>query len=373
MRRIFFIAGEASGDLHGSALVAALLRRDPTLVIQGWGGDQMATAGCEVLKHYRELAFMGFVEVLRNLGTIRANFRLVKEQIQAFRPDAVVFVDYPGFNMRMLPWVKAQGITTIYYIAPQVWAWHRNRVKVLRQYADQTLVILPFEEAFFREHGVDAQFVGHPLVERIPSFRPAPDFHVRFSLDDVRPVIALLPGSRRQEVHNMLPAMLHIARAYPEFQWAVSAAPSLPDEVYASVLPEHGGVKLIRGATYDLLSHATTALVTSGTATLETALFRVPQVVLYKGNWLSYQIARRLVQVKYISLVNLLLDRPLVQELIQDDLTPTNLQIAFDRLRDTDIRAEIQTGYDTLLRILGEGKASELAAELVLRAESLKV
>lgn len=370
MRRLFLIAGEASGDLHGSALVTALLRRDPTLTMQGWGGDQMAAAGCEILKHYRELAFMGFVEVLRNLGTIRANFRLIKKQIQAFRPDAVVFIDYPGFNMRLLPWVKKQGISTIYYIAPQVWAWHRSRVKTLRQYADQTLVILPFEEAFFREHGVEAQFVGHPLVERIRGFKSDPTFFKRFDLNPDRPLIALLPGSRRQEVQNMLPVMLSLTSDYPDLQWAVSVAPSLPEEVFQSLIPKDVSVRLVRGATYDLLSHATSALVTSGTATLETALFRVPQVVLYKGNPLSYLIARQLIRVRYISLVNLLLDRPLVKELIQNDLTLPNLTAAFHHLQEVEARTEMQVGYDTLFTMLGDGKASESAAAYIHEALS---
>jgi lipid-A-disaccharide synthase len=367
VERLYIIAGEASGDLHGAALVRALRARRPDLQIRGWGGDQMAAAGCTVVKHYRDLAFMGFVEVLRNLRTIRGNFAFARRDIAAFRPDAVIFIDYPGFNLRLLPWVKRQGIRTVWYIAPQVWAWHQSRVRQIRQFVDELLVILPFEKEFFESHGVPCHFTGHPLAHRIATYRPDPGFSARYGLDADRPLIALLPGSRSQEIRGMLPVMLEVARTRPDLQWALAAAPSQPDELYQALIPRDNPLVIVRNATYDLLAHARAAMVTSGTATLETALFGVPQVVVYKGNPLSYQIARRLIRVRYISLVNLLLDRPLVRELIQGELTVPHLHQALAELLDPDGAARIREGYDALRQSLAGSDASAKAAEIILR------
>jgi lipid-A-disaccharide synthase len=371
VERLYIIAGEASGDLHGAALVRALRERRPELQVRGWGGDQMAAAGCTVVKHYRDLAFMGFVEVLRNLRTIRGNFAFARQDIAAFRPDTLIFIDYPGFNLRLLPWVKRQGIRTVWYIAPQVWAWHQSRVRLLKQYVDELLVILPFEKAFFEEQGMHCHFVGHPLAHRIAAYRPDPEFALRHGLDRQRPLIALLPGSRSQEIRGMLPVMMEVARARPDLQWALAAAPSQPDDLYLALIPPEIPLVIVRNATYDLLAHARAAMVTSGTATLETALFGVPQVVVYKGNPLSFQIARRMIRVRYISLVNLLLDRPLVRELIQGELRVPKLREALEELLDPDCAARIREGYDALRQSLAGSDASARAAEIILREPTI--
>ncbi len=367
MRKIYLIAGEASGDLHGANLVRALLAIDPELKLRGWGGDQMRDAGCEIVKHYRDLAFMGFVEVLKNLPAIRANFSFAHKDISDFEPDTVVFIDYPGFNLRLLPKIKNKGIRTVYYIAPQVWAWHKSRVKTIRRYVDELLVILPFEKVFFNENNVDATYVGHPLMDVIPSFIQNPDFLERTGLTSSKPIIALLPGSRRQEVRHMLPVMLAVASNHPDFQWVIAMAPSLPEAFYREFFEKNSKVKLVPSQTYGLLSIAQAALVASGTATLETALFDVPQVVLYKGNAISYQIAKWLVQVKFISLVNLLLDQPLVTELIQGDMNVVEAEKAFQELLTPEGRLRIQSGYSTLRELLGQHGASGQAAAIILQ------
>lgn len=365
MRKIYLIAGEASGDLHGANLVRELLALDPNLILRGWGGDLMRDAGCEIVKHYRDLAFMGFVEVIKNLAAIRANFAFAYKDIADFKPDVVVFIDYPGFNLRLLPKIKGLGIHTVYYIAPQVWAWHKSRVKTIRQYVDDLLVILPFEKTFFKENRVEATYIGHPLMDVIPSFKKNPDFLHHLDLSASKPIIALLPGSRRQEVRQMLPVMMEVATHYPQFQWVIAMAPSLPEEFYRLFMDKNPNVKLVQSQTYDLLSHAHAALVSSGTATLETALFGVPQVVLYKGNPISYQIARWVVNVKYISLVNLLLDQPLVTELIQGDMNRTKVDHAFQELLTPAGRLRLETGYNVLRQLLGQHGAARQAAILI--------
>lgn len=358
------IAGEASGDMHGAALIGELMRVNPGLDIRGWGGDLMERQGCTIVKHYRELAFMGFVEVVRNLRTIRANFAAIRRDIREFAPDMVVFIDYPGFNMRLLPWVKAQGIRTVYYIAPQAWAWHRGRVRTLKRFADKLLVILPFEEEFFRKQGVDATWVGHPLIDAMD----------RFNATDVppvaqgssKPMIALLPGSRRQEVRNMLPVMLQVARAHPANDWVVAMAPGLSDAFYSEWSKSAGNVHFVRGRTYDILAHAHAALVASGTATLEAALFGVPQVVLYKANPISVWIARALVHVRFISLVNLLIDRRLVEELIQHDMNAASVDRALEHILEGQGREVVLTGYAELRSHLSRSGASANAAKHIL-------
>lgn len=361
------MAGEASGDLHGGNLIRAMMSQEPDLEIRGWGGDEMEAAGCQLVKHYRDLAFMGFVEVIRNLPTILGNLRLARQDISQFQPDVVVFIDYPGFNLRLVPYVKSLGIRTVYYISPQLWAWHKSRVKIIRQYVDDLLVILPFEADFFAREGVQAHYVGHPLVEVIRSFQSKMAVHDALGLPHDRPLIALLPGSRRQEVTNMLPVMASLARRYPQFAWVIAEAPGLSESTYRQVLASYPEIRSIRGHTYDLLAQAHAAVVTSGTATLETALFRVPQVVAYKGSVISYWIARQLVNLDYISLVNLLLDRPLVCELIQQDLTIDRLQDAFQALLDPQTRQAMLDGYEELASLLGEQDASATAAGRILK------
>ncbi|MBN8680191.1 MAG: lipid-A-disaccharide synthase [Chitinophagales bacterium] len=358
--RLYIIAGEASGDLHGSNLLKALYARQSDLECRVWGGDLMQHTGATLVKHYRDLAFMGFVEVVKNLRTILRNIAFCKQDILDFEPDALVLIDYPGFNLRIAEWAKAQGIRVIYYISPQLWAWHASRAKAIKRDVDKLLVILPFEKAFFQGYGIDAEFVGHPLLDAIKDL-PTPAFG-----SDNRPTIALLPGSRKQEVSRILPVMLETTRAFPGYRFVVAGASSLPKGYYHEYLKDFPSVALEKGNTYGILQGAVAALVKSGTSTLETALLNVPQVVCYAGNPISYQIAKRLVKVKYISLVNLIVDRPLVKELIQHDLTPENATAALKDILEPERMAEIKTGYAELRHRLGDGGASERAAMAIL-------
>lgn len=358
--KLYIIAGEASGDLHGSNLLKALKTQAPGISCRVWGGDLMQAAGGDLVKHYRDLAFMGFAEVLKNLRTILRNIAFCKRDILDFQPDALVLIDYPGFNLRMAKWAKKQGLKVIYYISPQIWAWHSSRVHDIRRDVDKMLVILPFEQAFYKKYGVETVFVGHPLLDAIQGMTDT----LREKFD--KPVIALLPGSRRQEVQRILPVMLETSADFPAFDFVIAGTTTLPDDFYKPFLDRYPGVRLLKGQTYPLLQHATAALVKSGTSTLETALFGVPQVVCYSGNPVSYFIARRLVNVKYISLVNLIMDAPLVRELIQNDLNKKNLSGALTEILDPEKSKEIKNGYATLRRLLGEGGASAKAAAAVL-------
>jgi lipid-A-disaccharide synthase len=368
--KYFLLAGEASGDLHGSNLAKALFQKDANAEIQGWGGELMEAAGMTVLKHYRELAFMGFTEVLMNLPTILNNFRLCKKQILAFQPDVLVLIDYPGFNLRMAKWAKQQGFRVSYYISPQLWAWHSSRAKQIKANIDQMLVILPFEKSFYQQYNYEVNFVGHPLLDVVDQFKPAPDFRRRHGLSE-KPLIALLPGSRRQEIKTVLKLMLNMVERFPDYQFVVAGAPSIPEQVYQHIFQQcfpgfATKVKLIQNETYPVLSLASAALVTSGTATLETALFGVPQVVCYKGSSLSYQIAKRLIRVPYISLVNLILQRPVVKELIQSDFNEAKLEEALAEILTTEKQAAMLEAYDQLRKELGNKGASERAAELII-------
>lgn len=310
------------------------------------------------MKHYRDLAFMGFVEVLKNLRTILNNIAFCKQDILEFKPDALVLIDYPGFNLRIARWAKAQGIPVIYYISPQLWAWHASRAHAIRRDVDKLLVILPFEKAFFQQYGLEACFVGHPLLDEI-----------QFKADEKvgsTKKIALLPGSRKQEVSRILPRMLAVTSDFPEYEFVVAGASSLPETYYQEFLAPYPNVKLRRGATYEILQQSDAALVKSGTSTLETALLNVPQVVCYAGNWISYRIAKKLIKVKYISLVNLIVDRPLVRELIQDELNSENLKAALAEILQPEKAAEMKQGYAELRQILGDGGASNRAALEIL-------
>ena len=371
--KYYIIAGEASGDLHGSNLIKALKRLDRDAVIRSWGGDMMKEAGAEVVKHYRDLAFMGFAEVIKNLGTILTNLKFCKQDIEAFRPDVLVLIDYPGFNLRIAKWAKEKGFKVIYYISPQVWAWKESRVKLIREVVDKMLVILPFEKEYFESKwNYKVEFVGHPLVEVINDFLSGASTEKKNP-----PVIALLPGSRQQEITKKLPVMLEASRSFPDFQFVVAKAASLDEDFYKGLLEDYPEIKLVSNQTYSLLSTATAALVTSGTATLETALFGVPQVVCYKGSAISYQIAKRLVKVKYISLVNLIMHKEVVKELIQDELTVPNLIKELDSiLHDEKKRKQIDEDYKALKNLLQQqSNASEKAAQIIvafLRSTSLQ-
>jgi len=360
--KLYVIAGEASGDLHGANLLKALFKMQPDLQCRVWGGDLMQAAGGDLVKHYKDLAFMGFVEVIKNLRTILHNIAFCKKDILAFQPDALVLIDYPGFNLRIAKWAKQQGIRVIYYISPQIWAWHRSRVHDIRRDVDKMLVILPFEQAFFEQYQVEVEFVGHPLLDALQE-------HTAHTLAATGQsnIIALLPGSRRQEVQRILPEMLAVTKDFPNYQFIIAGATSLPETFYQPFLKDYPQVQVVIGKTYELLQKAHAALVKSGTSTLETALFKVPQVVCYAGNPISYHIARRLVQVKYISLVNLIADKPLVRELIQDDLNPANLKSALTEILLPEKRAELIAGYSELRHLLGDGGASQRTAQAIFR------
>jgi lipid-A-disaccharide synthase len=363
--KYYLIAGEASGDLHGSNLILELKKVDAAAQLRCWGGDGMQAAGATVVKHYKDLAFMGFAEVVKNLPTILRNIRFCKEDIGAFKPDVLVLIDYPGFNLRIARWAKSQGYKVIYYISPQVWAWKESRVKMIRNVVDKMLVILPFEKEFYEtKWDYKVAYVGHPLVEVVDTFlqsgTAAPQLFQK-------PIVALLPGSRRQEVAKKLPLMLEASAAFPDYQFVVAKAASLDDAFYASFLNQYRQVASVSNQTYALLSQARAALVTSGTATLETALFGVPQVVCYKGSAISYQIAKRLVKIKYISLVNLIMDKPIVTELIQDDLTVANIRRELEAVLHNEGRIrQIKKDYADLKNLLQEGgNASATAAALI--------
>jgi lipid-A-disaccharide synthase len=362
--KIYLIAGEASGDLHAAKLIRELKKLHPDAEFRAWGGDLMAAEGAIIVKHYRELAFMGFAEVLRNLPAILGNMRLCKDDILAYKPDLVVFVDYPGFNLRIAPFVKSLAIKTAYYISPQLWAWKEGRVNIIRQHIDLMICILPFEADWYAQRGVKAHYVGHPLLDAMAEHPFDTEFRATHKLDE-RPILALLPGSRKQEIRLKLPIMLEAASRFPEHQILVAAAPGQEAAFYQEVAAGKA-MKTINNKTYDLLRNAQAAMVTSGTATLETALLNCPELVAYKGSAISYAIGRRLVKVKYISLVNLILDKLLVKELIQSECNPSALAQEIDQLlHNQPYRNQLQAGYKALRDKLGGPGASARAASLL--------
>lgn len=360
--RYYIIAGEASGDLHGSNLIHALRSRDELAEIRAWGGDKMQAAGAQLAKHYRDLAFMGFVEVIKHLGTILRNIEFCKKDILAWKPDVLVLIDYPGFNLRIARWAHEQRIPVAYYISPQVWAWKEGRVNDIRKYVDRMMVILPFEKEFYSKWQYEVEFVGHPLSRVVADERKEPVV----PLYTEKPVVALLPGSRAQEIRSKLPVMIKMASRFPDFQFVVAGAPAQPDSVYQEIIGK-APVMLLRNDTYNLLKQSRAALVTSGTATLETALFEVPQVVCYRGNPISFWLARKLVKVPFISLVNLILNREVVRELLQNDLNENSLTKELKSLMDDESRrAEIKAAYRELWSLLDGENASDRAAKSVI-------
>jgi len=366
--KYYIIAGEASGDLHGANLMKELYKADAQANIRFWGGDLMEATGGTLVKHYRDLAFMGFAEVVMNLKTIFANIKLCKEDILAFKPDAIIFIDYPGFNMRIAKWAKPLGFKTHYYISPQIWAWKENRINAIKRDVDKMYIILPFEKEFYEhKHSFDVEFVGHPLIDAIHDRKPTDTekFRKEHNLDS-RPVIALLPGSRKQEIAKMLSIMLSVVDDFPDYQFVIAGAPSQEYSFYERFLTK-SSVHFISNQTYDLLSVAYAALVTSGTATLETALFKVPEVVCYKGGWISYQIAKRIITLKYISLVNLIMDKEVVKELIQGELNKKNIVKELNKILTTEYRQNLLKQYDLLEKKLGGKGASLKTANLIFK------
>jgi len=367
--KYYIIAGEASGDLHAANLIKALKAKDEQTNIRAWGGDLMLEAGATLVKHYRDLAFMGFWEVITNLKTILNNITFCKKDIEKFQPDALIFIDYPGFNMRIAKWAKGIGIPTHYYISPQIWAWKENRIKAIKRDVDEMYVILPFEKDFYEEkHQFPVHFVGHPLLDAIKNRASisVEGFQKEHQLSNL-PIIALLPGSRKQEITKMLNLMLKMTSHFPEYQFVIAGAPGQEDEFYKSLIGNQQ-VNFIKNKTYDLLSVAHAALVTSGTATLETALFNVPEVVCYKGNFISYHIAKRIIKLNYISLVNLIMDREVVKELIQDEFNEKQLQVELEKILSTEKRKQILADYKELKEKLGGEGASEKTASLILKS-----
>ncbi len=367
--RYYIIAGEASGDLHASNLMTEIKVEDPDAIFRFWGGDLMQQQGGELVKHYRDLAFMGFLEVIIHLPEILRNFRFCEGDLLQFKPDLLVLVDYPGFNLRMARFASRKGIRVCYYISPQLWAWRPSRVKKIKLWVNKMFVILPFEKDFYLTHHYPVDYVGHPLLDVIHEqmdIVPLPQFLSSNNLDE-RPIIALLPGSRNMEIRKILKGMVTVRDYFPEYQFVIAAAPSVPTALYQEIIRD-SDVQIIGQQTYSLLRYSRAAMVGSGTATLETALMGVPQIVCYKGNYLSYLIARRLVHVKYISLVNLIADKPLVTELIQKDMTTGRMREALQNiLRDGSARTEIISGYADLKRKLGGGGASSRTAKQIVK------
>jgi lipid-A-disaccharide synthase len=340
--KYYIIAGEASGDLHASNLLKEIRKNDPGAQFRGFGGDLMQAHGTHLVRHYRDLAFMGFIEVIANLRTILKNIDACKADIQQWKPDALILVDYPGFNLRIAPFAKEAGIPVFYYISPQIWAWKQSRVHKIAASTDKVFCILPFEKEFYKGFGYDVEFVGHPLLDALD--QPSKELAIP---NDGRKIIAVLPGSRKQEIRTMLPEMMKVVKEFPDYRFVIAGAPSQPESFYREILG-NAGIEIVFGQTYPLLKRSYAAVVTSGTATLETALHDVPEVVCYKGSMISYHIAKRLVKVKYISLVNLIMDKEIVRELIQDEMN--------SRLITDELHKLLGQGRDTILQQYNELK-----------------
>ncbi|MBK9221874.1 MAG: lipid-A-disaccharide synthase [Saprospiraceae bacterium] len=364
-KKIYIIAGEASGDLHGGQLIKEIKKSNPSIDVRGWGGNNMESAGVQLDIRYEKTNFMGFTEVLKNLFTILDLFKITKKSILEFKPDAIILIDYPGFNLRIAKWAHQNLIPVYYYIAPQAWAWKEKRVLILKKYVKKLFVILPFEKLFFSKHGIDTYYFGHPLLETIKQFKFNPEFRKVHKLTN-KSIIALLPGSRKQEISKLLPIYLNGIKNECKYQ-IVIAGLIHHQELYEYHIQKSGiKAQIVYDDTYNLLYQAHLALVTSGTATLETALFGVPELVCYKGSQISYWIAKRLIKVKYISLVNLIADKKIVQELIQDDCTPVAIQSEFRKFQDPQIRKRIKYNLESIQKMLdGHNCYEKVAAEIL--------
>lgn len=362
--KYYIIAGEASGDLHASNLIKSLNKKDENADVRAWGGDLMEEQGATLVKHYRDLAFMGFAEVIMNLRTILTNISFCKKDILEYAPDVLILVDYPGFNLRIAEFAKEKGIKVFYYISPQVWAWKESRVKKIKRVVDKMFVILPFEKEFYKKHNYDVDFVGHPLLDAIANYNAVAK---PLSLATSKPIVALLPGSREQEIKTMLPIMLSVVDQFKDYEFVIAGAPSHEELFYQGLIGDADNVSVVYNETYRLLSNAHAALVTSGTATLETALFGVPEVVCYKGNAISFAIAKQLVNIEYISLVNLVMDKEIVRELVQGDLNKKNLLVELDKILSPTTRLALLGNYSELKAKLGGQGASDVTANLMFQ------
>jgi lipid-A-disaccharide synthase len=365
--RYYIIAGERSGDLHGSNLVKALNRQDAAAEFRGFGGEYMQQAGVDIVVPYGDMAFMGITEVLTNLGKISQFIKLCKSDIIQYKPDVVVLIDYGGFNRRIAKFGHNNNIRVFYYIPPKVWAWYQVRALELKRNVDRMFVILPFEKTFFKKFDYDVDYVGNPVLDAVKAHEPAPDFLQKNNLAEVHNLVALLPGSRKQELKTIIPLMVEVVKKYPDLQFAVATVSNLDPSLYG-VLKDLPNVKFIFEDTYNLLLHAKAAIVTSGTATLETALFRVPQIVVYKANPVSYWIVKRLIKVQYISLVNLIADKEVVKEMIQGEASPEKVSAELDQLlSNSTYRQSMLNNYDTIIKILDTGSASDNTATLMVK------
>lgn len=365
--KYYFVAGERSGDLHGSNLIAGIKNHDPDFVGRGFGGDQMRDAGMELTRHYDQMAFMGFTAVLMNLSTIKAIMRQCKEDILAFKPDVVVLIDYGGFNLRIAKFARENGLKVFFYISPKVWAWNTKRAWKLKASVDRMFCILPFEKDFYKKFDWEVDYVGNPVLDAIKKFKPDPGFLSANKLDRNKKIVALLPGSRRMELKRVVPILADVARSNPDKQFVVGAVKTLPGELYAA-LTNIPNVKFVFESTYDLLSVADAAMVTSGTATLETALFKVPEMLLYKTTFIEEAIVRSLIKIEWLGLVNLILNKNVVKELYQANMTVERLNEELDRLLNKEAyRTEMLSEYDRLYKILDIGSASENAGRLMVQ------
>jgi len=364
--KYYIIAGEASGDLHGSNLIKHIIKFDNKAEIRAWGGDKMKNAGAKIVKHFKELSFMGFYEVILNLKIILKNIRFCKDDILQFNPDKIIFIDYPGFNLRIAKWAKKNKFKTIYYIAPQIWAWRESRIKKIKKYIDYLYVILPFEKKFFeKKHGFKVKFLGHPLLDSIKNFKDSQNKD--FSDENNKEIISILPGSRKQEIKKMLGIMLGIVNHFPKYQFVIAGAPNIDLEFYNNIIKDKN-IKVLKSKTYSLLSRSKAALVTSGTATLETAILKIPQVVCYKTSLISYLLAKFFVKIKFISLVNLIMNQELIKELIQYDCSEKNIIKELKKVLDLNNRNRLLDKYDSLISLLGEpGSSKRIAEDIVLK------
>lgn len=365
--RYYLIAGERSGDMHGGNLIRAIKRHDVQASFRGFGGDFMKDAGMDLVVHYEQMAFMGLKALVANAWTIYQRIRFCKEDIQEYKPDVVILIDYGGFNRRIARFGKDHGVKIFYYIPPKVWAWYTSRALELKRNVDRMFVILPFEKDFYKKFDFDVDYVGNPVLDAIKAYVPDPEFLKKYRFSPGKKIIALLPGSRKMELKKIVPLMADVARAHPEYQFAVAALESLPAALYEP-LRQVQGLKFIHDATYDLLAHADGAIVTSGTATLETGLFNVPQVVVYKAGKIELSIIRSLVKVPFICLVNLIAGKLVVTELIQERATLAETSAELKKLmEDTSYRSTILTAYEAVYKTLDTGSASENAALLMVK------
>ena len=372
--KYYIIAGEASGDLHGANLMKAIKKKDEQADFRFWGGDLMHGESANIAVHYKDIAFMGFWEVITNLDKILKNIKFCKKDILYYEPDTIIFIDYPGFNMRIARWAKEKGFVTQYYVSPQIWAWKENRIKSIKRDIDYLYVILPFEKDFYEtKHSFKVDFVGHPLIDAINTFEYQDEASFKADNDLLdKPIIALLPGSRKQEIQKMLSVMMQMAPSFEDYQFVIAGAPGLTRADYQPFLQKNN-MLLVENKTYNLLHIAHAALVTSGTATLETALFEVPQVVCYKGNYLSYLIAKRIISLKYISLVNLIMNEEVVKELIQADFNADSLKNELHKILAGKKHTEIKDKYKELKDKLGQEGASQKTADFIMERTASKM